>query len=418
MGRRGAQAGGLDLKKILGLALGIVAAVGGFVDIGELVFNTQAGAHFQYRLLWAVVVGVIGIVVFAEMTGRVATVSGRPVFDVVRTRMGFGVGLVTLIASLLINLITLAAEVGGVAIVLQLLFDVKIGTMILLAVMALVLVIYFVPFDGLERIFGYLGLGLLVYVVAAVHLGPSWHAVGQGLIPNWHPSALYAYFVVGVVGAALVPYEVYFYSSGAIEDGWTVKDLGLNRANAVLGFGLGGILSIALIMASAQIFSPAQVDPGYLGTTALGAQHTFGETGLLLALLGMLFAVGGAAVEVSFSGAYTLAQFAGWEWGKYRKPRGAPRFTLAWLIFFALAFVVVESGVDPVVLTEYAVIFSVVALPLTYLPVLLIARDKIYMGDHVNGRFANVMGWLYFGIILVVALAAIPLMLITQGGSS
>jgi manganese transport protein len=406
------------VKNVLQLALGIIAAVGGFVDIGELVFNAQAGAFFRYRLLWAVVVGVIGIVVFAEMTGRVAAVSGRPVFDTVRMRMGLTVGLITLIASLVINLITLAAEVGGVAVVLNLLFDLNQSTLILLAVMGLVVIVYFVPFDGIERIFGYLGCALLVYVVAAVHLRPDWHHVMQGVVPNWHPSALYAYFVVGVIGAALVPYEVYFYSSGAIEDSWGVKDLNLNRANAALGFGLGGILSIALIMVSAQVFAPAQIDPGFLGTTALGAQRAFGETGLLLALLGMLFAVGGAAVECAFSGAYTLAQFAGWEWGKYRRAREAPRFTLAWLIFFALAFVVVETGVDPVLLTEYAVIFSVVALPLTYLPVLLMAGDRTFMGDHVNGVLGNVIGWVFFVVIVVVSLAAIPLMLITQGGSS
>ncbi|MEA2354301.1 MAG: manganese transport protein [Solirubrobacteraceae bacterium] len=405
------------MKKVLQLALGIIAAIGGFVDIGELVFDVQAGAGYRYQLLWAVVVGVIGIIVFAEMTGRVAAVSGRPVFDVVRMRMGFNVGLVTLVASLLINLLTLAAEVGGVAIVLDLLFDVKVSTLILVGVMGIVLIVYFVPFDGIERIFGYLGCGLLVYVAAAVKLKPDWHHVVEGLVPSWHASALYAYFVVGVIGAALVPYEVYFYSSGAIEDGWGPKDLNLNRANVILGFGLGGLLSIALIVVSAQVFAPLQVDPGYLGTTALGAQHAYGETGLLLALLGMLFAIGGAAVECAFSGAYTLAQFAGWEWGKYRGPGGAPRFTLTWLIFFGLAFVIVETGVDPVILTEYAVIFSVVALPLTYLPVLLIARDPTFMGEHVNGPVGTVLGWVFFGIILIVAVAAIPLILITHGGS-
>jgi manganese transport protein len=406
------------VKKLFQIALGIIAAIGGFVDIGELVFNTQAGADFRYQLLWAVPIGVIGIVVFAEMTGRVATVSGRPVFDVVRMRMGLNVGLVTLVASLLINLLTLAAEVGGAAIVLQLLFDLNVSTLILLAVVALVLIVYFVPFGGIERIFGYLGCALLVYVAAAVHLKPNWHQVGSGLIPSWHPSALYAYFVVGVIGAALVPYEVYFYSSGAIEDRWSVKDLGLNRANSILGFTLGGILSIALIVVAGEVFFDPQIQPGYLGTTALGAQRAFGEAGLVLALIGMLFAVGGAAVECAFSGAYTLAQFAGWEWGKYRRPREAPRFTLAWVAFFALAFVIVETGVDPVLLTEYAVILSVVALPMTYLPVLLIARDRTFMGEHANGKLADTLGWLYFAIILVVALAAIPLMLITDGGAS
>jgi hypothetical protein len=164
---------------------------------------------------------------------------------------------------------------------------------------------------------------------------------------------LYAYFVVGVLGAALVPYEVYFYSSGAIEDRWSVSDIGLNRTNAILGFGLGGILSIALIMVSAQVFAPLHVDPGYLGTTALGAQHALGEAGLLLALMGMLFAIGGAAVECAFSGAYTLAQFAGWEWGKYRRPREAPRFTIAWVVMFVLALTIVQTGVRGRTITSW-----------------------------------------------------------------
>jgi manganese transport protein len=405
------------VKKVLQLALGIIAAIGGFVDIGELVFNTQAGADFRFQLLWAVPVGVIGIVVFAEMTGRVATVSGRPVFDIVRMRMGLNVGLITLVASLLINLITLAAEVGGAAIVMQLLFDLNVSTLILIAVLGLVLIVYFVPFGGIERIFGYMGCALLVYVAAAVHLKPNWHQVASGVVPSWHPSALYAYFVVGVIGAAMVPYEVYFYSSGAIEDRWNISDLNLNRANAILGFTLGGILSVALIVVAGEVFFGTEIQPGYLGTTALGAQQAYGEAGLLLALLGMLFAVGGAAVECAFSGAYTLAQFAGWEWGKYRRKRDAPRFTLAWLLFFLLAFVVVETGVDPVLLTEYAVILSVVALPMTYLPVLLIARDRTFMGEHANGVLGNVLGWLYFAIILLVSIAAIPLMIITDGGA-
>ena len=86
------------------------------------------------------------------------------------------------------------------------------------------------------------------------------------------------------------------------------------------------------------------------------------------------------------------------------------------MIIFALAFLVVMTGYDPVKLTEYSVIFSVVALPLTYLPILLIANDRTYMGSKVNGKLANVLGVLYFILILAIAVAAIPLMLITHGG--
>lgn len=405
------------MRKLLQIALGIIAAVGGFVDIGELVFNAQAGAEFGYGLLWAVPVGVVGIATYAEMCGRVAAVARRPVFDVVRMRLGFGVGLVTLISSQLLNLLTLAAEVGGVALVLQLLFDVDLSLVVLATALGLLAVIWFLPFPALERIFGYGGLLLLVFVAAAWHLDPDWHDLAAGFQPRWEWSSLYAYFVVGVVAAALVPYEVHFYSSGGVEEGWTPEeDLGVNRMNAILGFGLGGVLSVAIIAASAQVLNGIDVQPEFLGTTALVAERSFGETGLLLALGGMLFAVGGAAIEVSLSGAYNLAQFAGWEWGKYRTPTGAPRFTLTWAIFIVLAFVVIVTGVDPVVLTEYAVVLSVVALPFTYLPIVLIARDRTYMGDHANGPVSAFLGWLYLVVIVVLAIVAIPLLVATNGG--
>jgi Mn2+/Fe2+ NRAMP family transporter len=79
---------------------------------------------------------------------------------------------------------------------------------------------------------------------------------------------------------------------------------------------------------------------------------------------------------------------------------------------------IVLTGVDPVVLTEYAVIFSVVALPLTYVPILLVANDRTYMGQYRNGRLANILGALYLLIIMVVAFSAIPLMIITNAGQN
>jgi Mn2+/Fe2+ NRAMP family transporter len=170
------------------------------------------------------------------------------------------------------------------------------------------------------------------------------------------------------------------------------------------------------MITAAVLFLPRGISPAFLGTPALAAQHELGRIGLLLALVGILFAVGGAAIETSFSGAYNLAQFFGWRWGKKERPAAASRFTLAWLVIFALALLVVMTGYDPVKLTELSVIFSVVALPLTYLPILLVANDRTYMGAHANGRAANVLGVFYFVVIILIAVSAIPLLLLTNGG--
>ena len=109
------------MSRVFGLALGILAAIGGFVDIGDLVFNVAAGATFGYQLMWVIPVGVVGIIVYSEMCGRVAAVSGKAVFDAVRERVGFKAALGALVSSEIVNLMTLAAEIGGVAIALQLL---------------------------------------------------------------------------------------------------------------------------------------------------------------------------------------------------------------------------------------------------------------------------------------------------------
>jgi manganese transport protein len=395
------------MKSILKIALGIIAALGGFLDIGDLVFNTQAGALYRYDLLWAVALGTVGIAVYAEMCGRVAAVTQRPVFDSIRMRLGFGMGLVALLASTAVNVLTVAAELGGLAIILTLLFDAAFSMFVIVALL---------PFGGIERVFGYCGLLMLVFVATAIDQSPDWGDVAHGFVPSFSDSTLYFYFVVGVFAAALMPYEVHFYSSGAIEERWTAENLKENRLNAIVGYGLGGLLACVLVVVSGYLFHPLGVEPGDLGTVALPAQASFGETGLLLALGGIMFCVGGAAIDSSFSASYNLAQFLGWEWGRYQGPRKAPRFTASWLVFLLLAGMIVLSGINPVDITEYSVVLAVVALPMTYLPILMVAGDRSFMGEHANGRISTLLGWTYFGVIVVLAIVAVPLLLATNGG--
>jgi manganese transport protein len=406
------------MKRIFDVALGILAAIGGFVDIGDIVFNVAAGAQFQFQLLWVVVIGVGAIITYSEMCGRVATVSQQAVFDAVRERLGFGVGLVSLVASQLVNLLTLAAEVGGIALALQLLAGLPFRVLLVVALFGLGVVVWVLPFGWIERVFGYAGLGMLAFAVAAIKLHPDWGAVGSGFVPSVPSSdlALYAYFAVGLLGAATVPYEVYFYSSGAIEEGWSPKDLSVNKANAIIGYALGGLLSFSLMIAAGALFFPREITPETLGSAALLADFPLGQIGLVIALIGILFAVGGAAIDTMFSGGYNLAQFFGWEWGKHRKPVEAARFTLTWIVLFVLGFLIVLTGVDPIKVTEFSVVFSAIALPVTYLPILLVANDRAYMREYTNGRLANVFGFGYLVIIVIVAVAAIPLMIVTNMG--
>jgi manganese transport protein len=356
------------------------------------------------------------------MSGRVAAVAKQPVFALMRQRLGLGVGLFTLVASTIVSLITCAAEIGGMGLILKLLAGGDYLLWAVVSVAALVVIVWVLPFKWIERVFGILGLLMLVFAAATVAMNPPWHEVARGLVPQFplHLSRddqlSYAYFAVAITSAVLFPFETYFYSSGGIEEQWGPKDLNVNRMTTGIGFSLGSVLAMALLVTAAVMFKPAGIDPRNPGSLALEVAVPFGKTGLVLALIGLLMAFAGAAVETGLSAAYSVAQFFGWPWGRYKKPAETPRFTIAWLLAFAVALALVLTRIEPLQLVEWAIVFSIVILPLTYLPLLLIANDKKYMREHANGWIANTFGVGFFGLLTIVAIAALPLFFLTSGG--
>ncbi len=409
------------MKKFLAVTLGILTAIGGFVDVGDLVASSLSGARFGLALAWVLVVGVIGICGYAEMCGRVVAISNRPVFDLVRERLGARVSLVNLVASYLVNLLTLGAELGGVALALQLATSVSYLLWVPVAAFVLWVVLWRVKFETLERIFGLLGLTLVIFVVAVFRLpghGPElWH---QALSPvpaqgeNWNT---YGYFAVSLFASAMTPYEVFFFSSGGVEEKWGPRDLAQMRANVFIGFPLGGALALALMAVAAQVYHPRDVALDSLAQVALPVALAVGKLGLAVAILAFFAVTFGAAMETGLSSAYVVAQQFGWPWGKLVPPRQAARFHTVLLVSVLVGMAALLTTVNPVQLTEYMLVFSAVVLPLTYLPILIVANDRAYLQDHVNGWLANTIGVVYLVIIVVVAVAAIPLMLVTGAGS-
>jgi Mn2+/Fe2+ NRAMP family transporter len=408
------------VKRVFGVALGILTAIGGFVDIGDLVANSLVGARFGLALAWATVLGVIGICLFAEMSGRVAAVSGRATFDLVRERLGPRVGLANLAASLLVTLLTFSAEVGGIALALELASSVNYLLWVPVAGLALWLVIWRVKFSVLENVAGVLGLALVVFGVALWQLHPDWSQLVQQAVSPRNPPGeglpTYFYYAIALFGAAMTPYEVFFFSSGGVEERWSAKDIVTSRMNVFVGFPLGGLLSLAIAACAAVVLMPRQITVDTLGQVGLPVAVALGKLGLAFAILGFVAATFGAALETGLSCGYSVAQYFGWQWGKYVRPRDAARFHLVVLVCLVVAAGTVLTTIDPITVTEYSLVFSAVALPLTYLPILVIANDPDYMGARVNGRVANLLGTVFLVIILVASLAAIPLMLATRAG--
>src|SRR4051794_17658234 len=166
------------MKRLLSIFLGVLTAIGGFVDIGDLVANALVGSRFGLSLAWATLLGVVGICLFAEMSGRVAAVTQRGTFDLIRERLGPRVGVVNLLASMLVTVLTLTAEIGGVALALELATSVNYLLFVPIVGLAIWFMIWRVKFSILENSFGLLRLALIAFRGALLKLQTRW---GQGV---------------------------------------------------------------------------------------------------------------------------------------------------------------------------------------------------------------------------------------------
>ena len=374
------------MKKFAAVALGVVTAIGGFVDIGELVTLPAAGATYRFALLWVVALSVVGAMVYAEMAGRIELASQRAVFEVMRERLGFKLGVIPVLAVIVLNVLTLSAEIAGIAFVLQLVIDVAYLWLLVPVALGVLVFQWLGNWTLLENVPSFLGLPLLVIPAALVFGGINvdWSSAAHQVIAPALPTddhVLYWTAALSILGSVMSPYEWYFYSSGGREEGWTLKDLTVNRLTVILGWSLGSVLAFGLMIGSAAYLYPLSITPTHLSQPGLIAIAAFGNLGLALFLLGAFGCVLGASVEVSQSAGQALSQFFGWSWGASRPLKQVPKFTATYTLAIVAAVIVLYTGLDPIKITVVSMIFAVMALPFTFLPMLLVANDETYMGE-------------------------------------
>lgn len=409
------------MKRMFAVSLGILTAIGGMIDVGNLVANPQAGARFGMGLAWVIAFGVIGVMLYMEMGARIAVLSRRTIFDLVRERLGAQVAAADLIASLVLSFLTLTAEIGGVALILELVSGINyLAWMPILAVIVW-LVIWRLPYRWMEKIYGLLGLCLLVLLVTVVKLQPDWSALwnqaSRPSIPSSESLPTYAYFAIAQLGSVISVYQIFFFTSGVIEEGWTPSDLVVARANIFLGFPIGMVLALSLMILGTMVFLPRGIDPSSLSQVGLPTAFALGRWGLVVLLLGMFAAVFGASLEAALSCGYTVAQYFGWQWGKYVRPVDAARFHLAVFASIASAVALLATAWDPVKIVELVLVLTAASVPLTYLPVLIVANYPTYVGGKTNSWVTNLLGVFYLVVFVIASVAAVPLMIWTRLGA-
>jgi Mn2+/Fe2+ NRAMP family transporter len=401
------------MRKYLEVALGIFTSIGGFLEVGAIVTTAQAGAQFGYRLGWVLVLGTVCVIFLVEMSGRLSAVSRHTLQDAMRERFGAGFFLVTTIPGLVVDWLVLGAEIGGVAIALQLVTGIGYQWWAFPVAIAGWFFLWRGNLGLVENGVALLGLVALAFVVAAVKLHPPLHEMAAGLLPSIPPAerTSYWFLAVSILGALISPYLFFFYSSGAVEDQWDENHIGSNRFTAIVGMSFGAVLAFGVLVAAAVVFHPRGIQVARYEQAALMLIEPLGRLGLYLFAAALAITCFGALLEVALGRAYVFAQGFGWNYTLNSLPTDSARFSLVYTAMIGTSAALIALGIDPLALTVFSMALTAVTLPLVTVPFIVLMNDPAYLGEYRNGWIGNAA---VVGISLLaslIALVAIPLQL-------
>ena len=399
------------------LALGIITAIGGFLDAGAIATSALAGALFGYQLIWAVLLGTGCVILLIEMSGRLAAVSHHTVADAVRERLGFRYFAIPLTTEVLQDVLVLSAEIGGIAVALHLATGFDYRLFVPLVALLLWSLLWFGNFSVIENGVSFLGLVALSYVFAPFVVGTPWMEAARGALPSLpsHEPVQYWLLAVSIVGSVLEPFLLNFYASGAVEEKWTVKYLTMNRAIAVLGMSFGALISVGIIIMGALTLGPRGIQVDSFEQVVLSLVSPFGEWGLSLFVGTLGIACLGAASDISLNVSYAVSQGFGWNWSENLKPHQDARFAAVYSLAIPVAMLVVLVF-DPLKLTMLAMALNAVIAPLIVFPLLILMNDKQYLREYTNGPIANTLVALVVVLACVFGIVALPLEILGGGG--
>lgn len=396
---------------IVDLFLGIVTAIGSFVEVGSISTAAQAGSEFGFSLLWSIAAAAFMLALLVEMSGRLAVISRRTLADAVRERFGIHFQSISLMTELVLDVLLLSAEIGGAAIAIKMLTGIGFLWWILPVGFAVWLLLFTAGFGLIENGIGLLGLVTLSFAYAAFKLGPDPGALAAGLVPAMpdHDRVRYAFLAVSTLGATVTPHVLNFYSSGTIEEKLTEKHLWVNTTTSYLGTSFGALVSVGVLVASAIVLGPLHIRVDSYEQAAGMFVPVFGRWAVTVFAISLGIGCFGAAVEMALNGGYLMAQVFGWSWGTNKPRRDAARFTTAFTFVLVVSVGLALIGFDPLQVTMLSVALTVVILPVVILPFLVLMNDTEFCKEHTSGRAGNLLLAALTVLAALLAIVVIPL---------
>lgn len=366
------------------------------------------GAAFGYQPLWTALFTFPLMAAVQIMCARLGMVTGRGLASLIRRQYPRWVLWFACALLLIANIVNIAADLGGMADVTQLLTGVRAIYWTPVYALLLVCLLFWTNYRTIVRIFKWLTLALFAYIGAAILAHPDWGAVLRAtLIPSVQWSATFWATLVGILGTTISPYLFFWQAAQEVEEekaegrvtvkqreGATKKELLRSRNDVLTGMFFSNLVMYFIILtAAATLHAHGKTTIATAKDAAEALRPLAGAGAYWLFSLGLIGAGMLGVPVLAGSCAYAIAEAANWLGSLEVHPPLAHGFYGVIAIAMSIGLALNYAGLDAVKMLFWsAVVNGILAPPLLILVVLLTSREDI-MGEHRNSPLLRCLGW-------------------------
>ncbi|WP_346674264.1 Nramp family divalent metal transporter [Enorma phocaeensis] len=395
--------GRLTLMAVLGaMGPGLLAALAGN-DAGGIATYSSAGADFGYGTLWILPVMAVLLIVVQETAARCGCVTGKGFASLIRERFGVRLSALAMGALLIANTAVTISEFAGIASGLAL-FGVPAAISVPLVGLIIWLITMSGSFQRIEKILLLVSCVFITYVAAAFLVGPDWREVGLATVtPRLLPDSDYVSLLVATIGTTIAPWMIFLAQNNVVDKNIDEDGIALQRVDTVTGSVVACAIAWFIIVTTATVLHPAGIEVADAADAAQALEPIAGHWSTILFGAGLVAASFLAACVLPGVTSSAICEAFGWERGADRTWEEAPAYRgfITGIVLIS-AMLVILPGVNLFDIMMSAQVINGVLLPVLLVFLVLIAQDRLIMGEYRNGRVWNILTWATIVLITVL----------------
>ncbi|QHI35384.1 Divalent metal cation transporter MntH [Kordia antarctica] len=380
----------------------LVAAA--FIGPGTVTMCTKAGVQFGYSLLWAMLLSIIATIVLQEMAARTGIITQKGLAEVIKGQITSpllrNLAIFLILGAIVIgNAAYEAGNISGAALGMQVFGEANAMLYpILIGVIAFI-VLFIGNYKVLERSLVTLVLLMSIsFIITAILTKPDIMAILKGTFVPTIPKDNFL-IIIGLIGTTVVPYNLFLHASLVKEKWKTKEDLVIARKDTFISIILGGIVSMAIIVA-ATATTGGDITNAF--DLAKGLEPLYGEYAKYLLGLGLFAAGITSAITAPLAAAYVAKSCFGWK-GTLKDNR----FRVVWAIILILGVVFSSMKFNPVEVITFAQVANGLLLPIVAIFLVWIVNKSNVLGKYKNTLFQNILAICIILITIVLGIKGI-----------